>query len=314
MRTSWLHVFSCLMCLSGLTSSVALTSSAEAQEASPVCLPFSASEPNASLCSPQCPCSVGQGGCDSDSDCLSGYCSPLAGARFGLPGDFGVCTAARCAPISPAAPDEAACTPECPCPEGWGDCDNDVDCRPGLFCGENYGYLADLPASYGICVSTCPQYDPKLPSASFCNSECPCSQGQGGCKSDDQCQPGLICGSAPSKQLVSQKLPPARVCTGAAKLTVQVSSTLGAQGTVSMPDASTCTEGPCSYKAKVNEEVELIATPVRLSAVSWSGCTRVHGTACYVTMSSDVSVTATFRLVPRERFPVKPGLSAAKTP
>ncbi len=192
MRTSWLQILGCLLSMYGL-SSYGLTSSAEAQEAAGSCLTFSAGQPDESFCSPECPCAVGQGGCDGDSDCLSGYCSPLAGARFALPADFGVCTAARCLPISPAAPDGSACTPQCPCPEGWGDCDNDTDCQPGLFCGQDYGYLADLPATYDICLSSCPVFDLELPGGSFCSAQCPCSQGHGDCDSDDQCKPGTVC-------------------------------------------------------------------------------------------------------------------------
>ncbi len=29
------------------------------------------------------------------------------------------------------------CTPEEPCPEGYGDCDTGHDCQEGLYCGEN---------------------------------------------------------------------------------------------------------------------------------------------------------------------------------
>lgn len=186
-RTSWLHL------VVGMMSFCGLTARAEAQGPADSCPTFSASAPQESFCSPACPCEVSQGGCDSDNDCISGYCSPLAGARFGLPPDFGVCTAARCTPISPAAPDGSACTAHCPCPEGWGDCDVDSDCRSGLFCGEDYGYLADLPATYDICLSTCPVYDVEIPGGNFCNTECPCSQGQGDCEVDSECRAGNVC-------------------------------------------------------------------------------------------------------------------------
>ncbi len=222
-RTLWLHALSCLISLYGLAAS------AEAQEATGSCPAFSASQANASFCSPACPCAVGQGGCDTDSDCLNGYCSPLAGARFGLPADFGVCTAARCAPISPAAPDASACTPQCPCPEGWGDCDNDSDCRPGLFCGEDYGYLADLPPMFDLCVASCPAYSLELPGGDFCNPECPCSQEQGDCDRDDQCTAGLVCRSDVGKWV---KLDPTwDVCEPPFN--------------ASTPDASYCTKWGC---------------------------------------------------------------------
>jgi len=158
------------------------------------CPSFSAHSPQATFCSPACPCELGQGGCDSDSDCLSGICSPLAGARFGLPADFGICTAAFCAPISPKAPNASACTPECPCPEGWGGCDANEDCRPGAFCAENIGRLADLPEWFGLCTATCPRFDVEQPLAAYCsNAECKCSEGQGDCDSNSECTPGNVC-------------------------------------------------------------------------------------------------------------------------
>jgi hypothetical protein len=185
-RTAW----ACLAALFAMPLFL-LAGTAAAQEECPT---FDRSQPNAALCSPACPCDVGEGGCRKNDDCLTGICSPLAGARFALPSDYGVCTTSFCAPVNPQAPDAAACTPQCPCPEGWGDCDSNTDCHSGLFCGDDYGPLAGMPPNYDICVASCPPFDPTLPGGNFCmNAECPCSAGQGDCDADTECTPGNVC-------------------------------------------------------------------------------------------------------------------------
>lgn len=63
----------------------------------------------ADYCSPACPCDEGQGDCDSDTDCASGYmCGIGAGPDYGLGSDVDVCV-----PV-----------PSTPGSINWGDCEN----------------------------------------------------------------------------------------------------------------------------------------------------------------------------------------------
>ncbi|WP_152629540.1 PKD domain-containing protein [Haliangium ochraceum] len=85
-----------------------------------------------------------------------------------------------------------ACTPECPCPEGVGDCDADADCQAGLAClfdtGPAYGY--DDPEA-DICGPSCPSEG--VGGMEYCTPECPCEIGGGDCDTDDDCSGGLRC-------------------------------------------------------------------------------------------------------------------------
>ena len=47
---------------------------------------------------------------------------------------LGGCSTAHC---QPPHDDTECCTPECPCQEGEGDCDEDADCAAGLFCAQH---------------------------------------------------------------------------------------------------------------------------------------------------------------------------------
>lgn len=85
-----------------------------------------------------------------------------------------------------------ACTPDCPCDDGVGDCDDDEDCADGARC------LHDAGASYGyedpevdVCASGCPTIG--AGSWNFCTPECPCPAGVGDCDGDEDCAPGLVC-------------------------------------------------------------------------------------------------------------------------
>merc|ERR1711963_454256 len=46
----------------------------------------------------------------------------------------GGCSTAHC---QPPHDDRECCTPECPCQEGEGDCDEDADCAAGLLCAQH---------------------------------------------------------------------------------------------------------------------------------------------------------------------------------
>ena len=87
------------------------------------------------------------------------------------------------------------CSSDCPCLEGEGQCDSDAECDSGLVCGEDEG------ASYGgtwwhdVCVPEVVSCHPATPGAwAYCNSSCTCAEGEGWCKSDAECDSGLVCG------------------------------------------------------------------------------------------------------------------------
>lgn len=84
------------------------------------------------------------------------------------------------------------CTPECPCFHGEGDCDEDIDCQPGLTClhdpGPDFGYL-DPEAD--VCSNNCPTLG--VGAWNYCSEECPCTAGEGDCESDAECETGLRC-------------------------------------------------------------------------------------------------------------------------
>ncbi|MCK5215768.1 MAG: hypothetical protein KAR05_10500 [Candidatus Omnitrophica bacterium] len=80
-----------------------------------------------------------------------------------------------------------------PCGARDGDCDNDSECQSGLICAQDVG------ADYGWSptIDVCEQ--PDGPCAIFqsgpdwCRDCGPCSEGQGDCDGDNECQNGLIC-------------------------------------------------------------------------------------------------------------------------
>lgn len=85
-----------------------------------------------------------------------------------------------------------ACTPDCPCAHGTGDCDSDDDCAGEGRC------LHDAGAAFGyedpevdVCSIGCPVLG--VGAWNFCSPECPCSAGEGDCDSDSDCESGLKC-------------------------------------------------------------------------------------------------------------------------
>lgn len=127
-------------------------------------------------CSPDCPCSVGEGDCNSDSDCEPGlYCNSDRGSVYGWDSGMDVCESQRLEPVTPSSqegePTETAetepaqarpadchqgqlgtwgyvCSPTCLCYAGEGDCDSDLDCGGPLICldggGKKYGWDAGM--------------------------------------------------------------------------------------------------------------------------------------------------------------------------
>lgn len=99
-------------------------------------------------CTAGCPCGEGQGDCDNDADCAPGlHCAQNVGANYGWPASRDVCEAA--CPAFETGPD--ACTSDCPCGQGEGDCDSDADCKAGLICAQNVGADYGWPESRDVC-------------------------------------------------------------------------------------------------------------------------------------------------------------------
>ena len=86
-------------------------------------------------------------------------------------GDFGFCSCNNCA-------------------EWEGDCDSHSECQYDLVCGLN-----NCPASLGFNSDVDCCYNATLGDEFFCSSEKPCSEHQGDCDFNDECQNGLHCGS-----------------------------------------------------------------------------------------------------------------------
>lgn len=87
--------------------------------------------------------------------------------------------------------DDGFCTEECPCDIGEADCNSSSECLPGLRCtfnvGAEHGY-----EDPGTDVCLCPGED-RLGRSSFCSELCACSEGEGDCDNDDECDTGLSC-------------------------------------------------------------------------------------------------------------------------
>lgn len=94
-------------------------------------------------CHPGCQCNHGEGDCDTDADCLPGLvCLHDPGAAFGYEDD----EVDVCSNVCPTLGIGAwnYCSPQCPCDIGEGDCEDDIDCLPGLRC------VSDIGPSFGF--------------------------------------------------------------------------------------------------------------------------------------------------------------------
>jgi hypothetical protein len=93
------------------------------------------------------------------------------------------------------------CRDNGPCSEGQGDCDGDAQCQSGLICAQNVGAKYGWPANRDVCerpsgsvsYNASGSYDGFVPGPDWCRDNGPCSEGQGDCDGDAQCQSGLIC-------------------------------------------------------------------------------------------------------------------------
>jgi hypothetical protein len=186
-------------------------------------------------------CVSGEGDCDSNASCSSGTsCLPNNGAKFGFPSVWDVCAPLHCNnKVLDAGAGETgvdcggpcgACLVNCSgtpggkdfcvgclCASGAGDCDDDVECQPGLVCGAQNGPNFGLPANFDVCV---PQLctngvqdagngetgvdigGPCGTAGGACSGTagtptfcvgCKCTSGQGDCDGDIECATGLVC-------------------------------------------------------------------------------------------------------------------------
>lgn len=139
-------------------------------------------------CTETCPCTIGEGDCDSSNQCEDGLrCSFNVGADFGYAPTVDVCTCPDASDLG----DSSFCSALCPCSEGQGDCDEDTECGTGLTCYSNVGAFYDLEADDDVCATCLPQE--AVHTIDFCTPDCQCSEGQGDCDSDADCEAGLDC-------------------------------------------------------------------------------------------------------------------------
>ena len=135
------------------------------------------------------PCEVGEGDCDSDSECQNGlYCSRDIGTIYGFRADYDVCEAD---PESTQNGHVDYCRDEGPCSVGQGDCDGNSECESGLRCSQDVGAGYGFPPNYDVCEA-----DPERSDnghVDYCRDYGPCSAGQGDCDSTSECQSGLEC-------------------------------------------------------------------------------------------------------------------------
>jgi cysteine-rich repeat protein len=121
--------------------------------------------------------------------------SELNKSRGGINGDFDYCARSSCGVAE-------------------GDCDSNAECEPGLVCTNNVGPRFGQPLDWDYCLgpqcnngiqdigetgvdtgglcggSTC---SATRGEAGSCTTSCPCSDGEGDCDRQSECEPGLIC-------------------------------------------------------------------------------------------------------------------------
>ena len=133
------------------------------------------------------PCSEGEGDCDSNSECESGLtCVNDVGAKYGWRSIVDVCESTSGG--TPGSNDY--CRDYGPCSEGEGDCDSNSECESGLTC------VNDVGAKYGwrSIVDVCESTSGGTPGSNdYCRDYGPCSEGEGDCDSNSECESGLTC-------------------------------------------------------------------------------------------------------------------------
>jgi hypothetical protein len=153
--------------------------------------------PGSDWCQECGPCSEGQGDCDGDAECQSGLiCAQNVGAKYGWPAGRDVCEQpSGGGTYNLFVPGPDWCRDYGPCSEGQGDCDGDAECQSGLICAQNVGAKYGWPAGRDVCEqpSGGGTYNLFVPGPDWCRDYGPCSEGQGDCDGDAECQSGLIC-------------------------------------------------------------------------------------------------------------------------
>jgi hypothetical protein len=117
-----------------------------------------------SYCSEGCKGNAGEGDCDTDSECSTGYCAKDAGAKYGQSKDMDICEYRISTPtptLTITTPptqtpsnchtkplwDWGYCSEGCKCNASEGDCDTDSECSTG-YCakgvGAKYGQSTDM--------------------------------------------------------------------------------------------------------------------------------------------------------------------------
>lgn len=151
--------------------------------------PLDSDNGGGSFCSAACPCSEGQGDCDSAAECEPGMlCYGDAGHLFGLDEEDDVC--ATCLPATGNGTTDY-CNSSCTCSEGEGDCDSDADCDTGLHCFLNVGADFGLEPDTDVCAACRPAS--QNGHVNFCSPDCQCGHGKGDCDSNADCQAGHTC-------------------------------------------------------------------------------------------------------------------------
>lgn len=89
------------------------------------------------------------------------------------------------------------CSDKFPCLNGQGHCHTHSECAGSLICGTaNCGTTGDLVEA-NCCTPRVSQCNSKpVVGDSCCSTTIPCSEGQGPCTADSQCEGGLICGNS----------------------------------------------------------------------------------------------------------------------
>ncbi len=183
-------------------------------------------------CSSYCPCPQGEGDCDIDSHCQVGLvCGVNNGARFAFSNSLDICWPEHCENGSMDGDevgvdlggscddcfegengDYSFCSARCPCTEGEGDCNADSHCQGELLCGIANSGRFGLPSGRDVCWpahcqngtmdgdeigvdrgGSCGLCSGSNGGWAYCNSDCPCAEGEGDCDQDSDCLIGLSC-------------------------------------------------------------------------------------------------------------------------
>lgn len=152
------------------------------------CGVFDITHPNAAFCTDACPCGVGEGDCDANSQCKPGLtCMANTGNRVGLPADYDVCLE----PTRQGSNTGGYCESIGGCQLFEGDCNTHAGCKDNLVCRSNVGAAVGLNSSVDVCdLPRVPGWrisnrnadgTRKTEAANWCTTSSPCSLGDGDC-------------------------------------------------------------------------------------------------------------------------------------